>query len=180
MKATQLSPIGWFLLCACAAGLLSSCGSTARTIVKHRGDRIEVCEGVRPWVEAAALSNTIDMKLIMGLIRVESHYNPSAISRAGARGLMQVMPATGKGQGCGDLLDPQENIRCGVLVLSLFLKRYNGKTVYGLAAYNGGYRYATKPWKEDRLPRNDAYVEKVLQAKSRYARGGCALLMEEF
>ena len=116
----------------------------------------------------------------MGLIRVESHFNPGAVSRAGAVGLTQVMPRTAAGNQCGDLKDPIANMDCGSRVLAKFLRKYDGNHLYGLAAYNGGYRIANKANKRAKLPRNERYVEKVLIAKGRYIRGGCPLLMNEF
>jgi len=116
----------------------------------------------------------------MAIMRVESHFNPNAVSRAGAVGLTQVMPRTASGNKCGNLKDPKQNIECGARVLAKFLKRYDGNLLYGLSAYNGGYRTATRANKSAELPRNERYVEKVLMAKGRFVRGGCSLLVREF
>ena len=126
-------------------------------------------------VRESARQFALEPALIYGVIRVESNFKPVARSRAGALGLMQVMPSTGRGNGCGDLLVPHTNIACGAKVLSIFLKRYEGNLIYALSAYNGGYRYASPAEKRAGLPKNMKYVERVLQARSRYQRDGCNL-----
>jgi soluble lytic murein transglycosylase-like protein len=138
--------------------------------------RVERCEVLQAPIQKAAEDAQLDPALVNAMIRVESSFNPRARSRAGALGLMQVMPATGRGNKCGDLLDPLANLRCGVRVLVRFLKRYEGSWVYGLSAYNGGYRHATKPHRSHRLPRNFKYVEKVLTARSDFLRRQCGFL----
>jgi len=138
--------------------------------------RVERCRVLQGPIEHAARKAHLDPALLNGLIRVESSFNPGARSRAGALGLMQVMPSTGKGNACGDLLDPMSNLRCGVRVLNRFLARYDGDLVYGLSAYNGGYRHATKPHRAHRLPRNFRYVEKVLTARNDFMRRQCGFL----
>jgi len=138
--------------------------------------RVERCEVLQGPIAQAAHAAKVDTALINGMIRVESSFNHRARSRAGALGLLQVMPSTGRGHQCGDLLDPLANLRCGALVLKRFLSRYDGSLIYGLSAYNGGYRYATKPHRSQRLPRNFRYVEKVLQARSDFLRRQCDFL----
>lgn len=143
-------------------------------------DRVAYCEDNKDWIMDVSKRQGVDPQLVLALIRVESHYNPHAISRAGAMGLMQVMPSTAKGNGCVDAMEPLENVKCGALVLSKFLKRYDGNLLYGLSAYNGGYRMATKPQKAQALPKNERYVDRILKARGRFVRGGCPLLMKEF
>ena len=80
----------------------------------------------------------ISPRLVHAVIATESAYNPSAISPKGARGLMQLMPATAKIYGVKDLLDPSENIRGGVAHLKDLLDRFGGDTRLAVAAYNAG------------------------------------------
>ena len=105
----------------------------------------------------------VDPNLVKAVVRAESDYNPSAVSRAGARGLMQLMPATARLMGVKDIHDPVDNVNGGTRHLSRLIKKFNGKLPMALAAYNAGEgavkRYGRiPPYKETQL-----YVKKVLR-----------------
>jgi len=94
-----------------------------------------------------AQNNGLDPYLVAALIRQESEFNPGAVSRANAYGLMQLLPSTGKSlarqQGekhfaTSELLDPATNLRLGTLDLRKSIDRYSGQIEYALAAYNAG------------------------------------------
>jgi hypothetical protein len=93
-------------------------------------------------IEAEAQKNSLDPLLVMSLVRQESAFDRGAISRVGARGLMQLMPGTARSFKLGltkrDLLNPQKNLQVGTLFLSKLLRRYDGNLVLALAAYNAG------------------------------------------
>lgn len=87
--------------------------------------------------EAAAKYN-LDPALIKAVIKKESSFNPRAGSSAGARGLMQLMPATFRAMGGRNAMDPRDNIMAGAKYLSQMLRQQNGNLSLALAAYNAG------------------------------------------
>ena len=96
-----------------------------------------------PFIKVAANKNGFDWRLIAAQIYQESHLNPWAKSRAGARGLMQIMPSTGKSLGVTDLYDPVQNINAGVQYLKKLYDAYDkakgdDRLLISLAAYNIG------------------------------------------
>ena len=80
----------------------------------------------------------MESRLIDALVQVESGYNPRAVSRKGAQGLMQLMPATARRLHVTDPFDPEQNIRAGVRELARLLDYYAGDLTLALAAYNAG------------------------------------------
>jgi len=89
-------------------------------------------------VQTISWEHGVDPKLVDALVRVESAYDPNAVSRRGAIGLMQLMPATAKRLGVDDPFDPETNIRGGVREFSRLLDQYSGNLQFALAAYNAG------------------------------------------
>ncbi|HEX2713835.1 MAG TPA: lytic transglycosylase domain-containing protein, partial [Candidatus Acidoferrales bacterium] len=89
-------------------------------------------------VNAASSRNNIDPDLVSSVICAESGFNPNAVSRKGARGLMQLMPQTADRLGVQDAMDPTANVEGGTRYLGELLARYHGDIVKALAAYNAG------------------------------------------
>ena len=117
-----------------------------------------------PIVDRVAQVHRLDAALVHAVVQVESAYDPSAVSRKGAVGLMQLMPATARRYGVSDPRDPARNLDGGVRYLRDLILRFNN-VVLALAAYNAGEnaveRYGNRipPYPETRR-----YVSKVLQA----------------
>ncbi len=114
-------------------------------------------------VERVAGQLGIDAALLHAVISVESGYNPNALSKRGAGGLMQLMPETAKRYGVANVFDPAENVRGGAQYLAELLKLFENDLQLALAAYNAGenavLKYGRKipPYRE-----TAAYVPRVV------------------
>lgn len=101
-----------------------------------------------PIIDTASRTHGVDAALVHAVISAESGYNPGAISRAGARGLMQLMPDTARRYGVHNIMDPIENISAGVRYLRDLIAMFNGNLELAIAAYNAGenavIRYGNK------------------------------------
>ena len=113
-------------------------------------------------ISAAAARHGIDPKLLTGLIRAESNFDPSATSPAGAQGLTQLMPATAASLGVTNSLDPAQAIEGGAKYLRQQLDRFGGDATKALAAYNAGPGAVERFGGVPPYAETQAYVRKVL------------------
>lgn len=121
------------------------------------------------YISSAAERYGLDHRLIKSVIQVESGFNLRAVSRKGAKGLMQLMPETAKRMGVKSVFDPEQNIRGGAAYLRAMLDEFKGNTRLALAAYNAGPEAVKRhkgipPYKETK-----DYVGRVLSTYSAVA-----------
>ena len=114
-------------------------------------------------IEEAAVKHNLSISLIKAMIKVESGFNPNAVSRVGAKGLMQVMPKTIEELNIMDPFNPYENIMGGTRYMRGLLTRFGGQLEKALAAYNAGASAVEKyngipPYDETRC-----YVDRVIK-----------------
>jgi len=89
-------------------------------------------------IEQVASRHNVDPALIKAIIMAESGYDPRAVSKKGAKGLMQLMPKTAQELGVTEVFDPEDNVEAGVRYFKRLLKRFGGDVKLALAAYNAG------------------------------------------
>jgi hypothetical protein len=118
----------------------------------------------------AAQTYEVDPALIHAIIQAESNYDPEAVSRRGAQGLMQLMPATARWLGVTDSFDPALNIDGGVRYFKRLLDRFDGDEKLALAAYNAGSRYVRKYNGIPPFPSTRIYIKKVLAYRDRFGQ----------
>jgi len=145
-----------------AAGLAAAASSSAaRNAMADRP--------FKTLVDIASASAGIDSALLHAVITVESNYNPRAVSKKGAAGLMQLMPETARRYNVADVFDPAQNIRAGAQYLADLMKMFGNNVRLALAAYNAGegavvkYGMQVPPY-----PETVAYVPKVIDYYGRY------------
>ncbi len=114
-------------------------------------------------INETAARHGIDPNLVRAVIKVESNFNPRAISRKGAMGLMQLMPTTAAKLNVNNPLDPQQNLEGGVRHLSDLLSNYNGDVPLSLAAYNAGSGAVQRSNGIPRYSETRNYVRRITQ-----------------
>jgi soluble lytic murein transglycosylase-like protein len=124
--------------------------------------RSESREDLEDMVRRISREHGIDPRLADALVRIESAYDPYAVSRKGAQGLMQLMPDTADRLDVSDPFDPEQNVRGGMREFARLINRYSGNFALALAAYNAGegaveqYR-GVPPYRETR-----SYVTRIM------------------
>jgi soluble lytic murein transglycosylase-like protein len=128
-------------------------------------------DGAEKLVREAAERHSVDPALVRAVIETESNWNPSAVSRKGAVGLMQLIPTTAQRFGVNDLYSPQQNVDAGVKYLKTLLERYNGNLDLALAAYNAGEGAVDRAHGVPSFRETRDYVQRVQSAYFRPGSG---------
>lgn len=128
-------------------------------------DALSVASGKEAWLPAVrevAANYGLDPALFESLVEQESAFNPLAVSRAGAKGLTQLMPATAKMLGVSDPFDPIQNLDGGAKYLSQMLEQFGGDERLALAAYNAGPGAVKKSGGVPPYTETQNYVAKIM------------------
>ncbi len=144
------------LLCACSGGYLPYASGSLNPAA------------INALVSGASEADGVPPGLVHAVLMAESAGNPSAISGAGAQGLMQLMPGTSAGCGIANPFDPTENVQCGTGYLHSLLRRYHNNVTLAVAAYNAGPGAVDRYHGVPPYPETRAYVARVLNAYRNY------------
>jgi transglycosylase-like protein with SLT domain len=137
-------------------------GTIVETVPPERLDRI---------VRDASARHNLDPALVKAVIGVESNWNPAAVSRKGALGLMQLIPTTAGQLGVGNAFDPAQNVEGGATYLRSLLDRYHGDLELTLAAYNAGPGAVERSGGVPNIRETRSYVQKVTDTYFRPGSG---------
>ena len=132
------------------------------------GAKVDLQINFDQYIRQACSYYAVDENLIRAMIKIESNYDPNAVSRKGAQGLMQLMPGTAQMMRLIDPYHPRDNIYAGVAYFRTLLDRYQGNEKFALAAYNAGPGAVDKyqgvpPYQETRN-----YVQRVQLYREKY------------
>ncbi len=150
-----------FLVAAVLLGALYGCSAGG---LIPGGPHAMNTMALRQLVSSEARDSGLSPQLVEAMIDVESHGDPSAVSRAGARGLMQLMPDTAAMYGVADAFDPTENVAGGCRYMRDLLSRYHNNVALALAAYNAGPGAVDASHGIPSFPETRAYVARITAA----------------
>lgn len=135
--------------------------SGSRALMANLSEMEKSAKIYYPIILKASRKHKVDPHLITAIIMAESGFNPRAVSRVGARGLMQIMPRTARSLGLKDVFNPEKNIEAGVRYFKKLLVRFGGNVRLALAAYNAGSRKIDEHGGVPPRSETSHFVEKV-------------------
>ena len=142
-----------------------------RLYIRSRKPRFHSPSNIKKYdriIREAAQIHGVDFYLLKAIIQAESSFNPRAISKKGARGLMQIMPQNYPALNIKDPFDPRQNIMGGTRYFRRLYDRYNGKLALSLSAYNAGPTIVDRYQRIPPIPETERYVEKVMRFYRHY------------
>ena len=120
-------------------------------------------DNIHDIIDEAAKRHQVDANLVHAIVQVESNYNPFAISNKGARGLMQLIPATARRFGVSNSFDPRDNLDGGIRYLKYLMGMFNGDLRLSLAAYNAGEMAVTRNGGVPPYRETQEYVRRITE-----------------
>lgn len=129
---------------------------------KHQAlNRAFTQQDIDAAIDQAAARHNVDPSLVRSVVKVESNFNPNAVSRKGAMGLMQLMPSTARSLNVSNPFDPAQNVDAGVRHLRRLLDNYGGNVQLSLAAYNAGSGAVARSAGVPRFRETQNYVRRI-------------------
>lgn len=123
------------------------------------------------FIREASKKHGVSFAILKAIMKVESNFNPKAVSRKGAMGLMQIMPQNFKSLRINNPFNPQENIMAGAWYFKQLLNRFDGKIHLALAAYNAGPDNVSRSKTIPPIRETQLYVKKVIRYYNVFQKG---------
>jgi len=135
--------------------------STSPSQFQNSGERAFTQQEIDAAIDQSARQHDVDPTLVRAVIKVESNFNPNAVSPKGAMGLMQLMPQTARELNVSNPFDPQQNVDAGVRHLKHLMESYGGDVKLTLAAYNAGAGAVARSAGVPNFPETRNYVNRI-------------------